>query len=492
MDKPTPDAVDKCNDAAAKKLRETTAASKGKDGAREVGEVARGSSRQGEPGGAAKPAGAKPDGRGGGDQLESLRGKSTAKVAPSCSGTPPPPSSSPPAPAPTTVDKADKAEKSPDSRAHHQHQQPRKHKHHQQKASTFRSSSMSKKRDSHGGGGSGGGEGGYPWDMESLKEAILSAETGKDRVKDLITKSLFVPRAPAFTALINLCGKEKMSDKALEVFETSQDLSIAKNTYMYSALISALGSSGKWQTAFEYFELMLAEKSDACRPNTITYSALISACERAGQTDKALEVFDRMIGAGIAPDLITYSVLLSACEKDNRWDKVVQVMDQMHANNMHASPLNYSRIINALGERGEVVKAVEIFQKLQICGLEISLNLCNTMLNCCERNGRGDLAYHLMRSMHDNGIIGESITYNMILSALGKSNDASIVPFMMEVYNTMKFCGIRITGYTCSVLAKACDKFNDPQTMVYLNQEFQQLGFEWDANTKTYVQARRY
>merc|ERR1719160_1230827 len=43
-------------------------------------------------------------------------------------------------------------------------------------------------------------------DMESLKQAIMSADSGKGEVKSLITKSLFSPRAPAFTALINMCG----------------------------------------------------------------------------------------------------------------------------------------------------------------------------------------------------------------------------------------------------------------------------------------------
>ena len=168
----------------------------------------------------------------------------------------------------------------------------RRPKHGLQRSS--RSSSMSERRKMghhHAGGG-------HPWDMESLKQAIMSADSGKGEVKSLITKSLFSPRAPAFTALINMCGKEKMAEKALEVFETSQELKIEKNTYMYSALISALGSSGLWQKAFEIFERMLQETSDICKPNTITYSALISACERAGQVEEALDVFERMKAAG--------------------------------------------------------------------------------------------------------------------------------------------------------------------------------------------------
>ncbi len=125
--------------------------------------------------------------------------------------------------------------------------------------------------------------------------------------------------------------------------------------------------------------------------------------------------------------MITYSVLLSACEKESQWDEAINILDQMHASNLHANPMNYSRVINALGETGNVDKAVEIFLQMQLAGCEISLNLCNLMLNCLERNKRGDLAYHLIISMHNNGIIGESITYNMVLSALGESPDPSVL-----------------------------------------------------------------
>mmetsp|Transcript_15575 Transcript_15575/g.44286 ORF Transcript_15575/g.44286 Transcript_15575/m.44286 type:complete len:492 (+) Transcript_15575:519-1994(+) len=408
----------------------------------------------------------------------------------------------------------------------------RRPKHGLQRSS--RSSSMSERRKMghhHAGGG-------HPWDMESLKQAIMLADSGKGEVKSLITKSLFSPRAPAFTALINMCGKEKMAEKALEVFETSQELKIEKNTYMYSALISALGSSGLWQKAFEIFERMLQETSDICKPNTITYSALISACERAGQVEKALDVFERMKAAGIQPDLITYSVLLSVCEKDNLWETEMDIIDQMHTSSLHASPLNYSRVINALGERGMVDKAIEIFLQLQVAGkpvlfpsaavesrgrqsleissfsfslsffprddvdimrslylsfflllptsypgCEISLNLCNIMLNCFERNARGDLAYHLMRSMHENGIIGESITYNMILSSLSKSVDPGIMPLMLETYNNMKYFGARVTGYTCGLLISACEKFKDPHTALQLTHDFQQLNVPIDHPT---------
>mmetsp|Transcript_13212 Transcript_13212/g.34141 ORF Transcript_13212/g.34141 Transcript_13212/m.34141 type:complete len:121 (+) Transcript_13212:1151-1513(+) len=102
------------------------------------------------------------------------------------------------------------------------------------------------------------------------------------------------------------------------------------------------------------------------------------------------------------------------------------------------------------------------------------------MLNCLERNKRGDLAYHLILSMHTNGIIGESITYNMVLSALSQSHNPNVLQCMLEIYNTMKYFSVRVTAYTCSLLIKACHRYNDAHTALRLTHDFQALNVALD------------
>ena len=76
----------------------------------------------------------------------------------------------------------------------------------------------------------------------------------------------------------------------------------------------------------------------------------------------------------------------------------------MHAGGMHASVVDCTRVINALGEKGEVARAVDMFQKLSSPAPDhlAYVTSCSTAW----RGRQGDLACHLMRSMHDNGIIG--------------------------------------------------------------------------------------
>lgn len=73
-------------------------------------------------------------------------------------------------------------------------------------------------------------------DMDSLKMAISLAIPGTGQVQQAITDAIFVPRAPAFTSLIQTCAKYRQVEKAFEVFDTmanSERIGIKPNTVHY-------------------------------------------------------------------------------------------------------------------------------------------------------------------------------------------------------------------------------------------------------------------
>ena len=73
-------------------------------------------------------------------------------------------------------------------------------------------------------------------DMDSLKFAIAHAIPGTGQVKQAITEATFVPRAPAFTSLIQTCAKYRQVQKAIEVFDTmatTEAIDVKPNTVHY-------------------------------------------------------------------------------------------------------------------------------------------------------------------------------------------------------------------------------------------------------------------
>jgi pentatricopeptide repeat domain-containing protein 1 len=61
------------------------------------------------------------------------------------------------------------------------------------------------------------------------------------------------------------------------------------NQYTYSALIAALGKSGRWARALAVHTAMEADEVGVVG-NVYTYSAVISACEKGGQWKEAMKV----------------------------------------------------------------------------------------------------------------------------------------------------------------------------------------------------------
>merc|ERR1712113_63719 len=211
---------------------------------------------------------------------------------------------------------------------------------------------------------------------------------------------------------------------------------------------------------------------------------MISAFERSGDLERSWEFYLKMKNESIMPDLITYSVVLSACEKQNNIERVMEILESMHREGMQASTGNYSRLIQALGERGDVDLATEVFLQVQLAGCEMNINLCNVMINCLEKNSRGDLAYYFIRSMHDNGMVGETVTYNMVLSAMYKSwRENSVLHTMLDVYQMMKYYRVRINTYTCKLLIGACERSRQANIALALTHEFQQLQISLDEET---------
>lgn len=95
------------------------------------------------------------------------------------------------------------------------------------------------------------------------------------------------------------------------MFSACPQLGVAPNSHIYSALISACSTAGRWEEALAHF----ASARAAGAANEITYSAAIAACMRSNELDRGLALLRDMQEEGLAPDGITYCTLLLAAQR---------------------------------------------------------------------------------------------------------------------------------------------------------------------------------
>lgn len=294
-------------------------------------------------------------------------------------------------------------------------------------------------------------------DMDSLKMAISLAIPGTGQVQQAITDAIFVPRAPAFTSLIQTCAKYRQVEKAFEVFDTmanSERIGIKPNTVHYSALISACATAGKWQEALEVFHSMkqAATTDPDCKPNTITYSSLISACAAGSRLDKALQVYDEMQEAGLQPDHITFSTLISAYEKAGDFAEALALLDKLHEAGGAASPDTYVKIMQYLAGKQLWNRALEVFLELQLAGVALSQPLCLALLSVFEACGQSQQAQDVLTAARNASLPLTTDLYNAVLRCciLEQHGERAV-----EVWEEMQATGVPFNVASAEALLQA-------------------------------------
>jgi pentatricopeptide repeat protein len=102
--------------------------------------------------------------------------------------------------------------------------------------------------------------------------------------------------------------------QAVAVFDACPRLGVQPNSHIYSALVSACSTAGRWGDALRHFEAARA----AGAANEITYSAAIAACMRSNELDRGLQLLQDMQNEGLTPDSITFCTLLLAAQRCER------------------------------------------------------------------------------------------------------------------------------------------------------------------------------
>lgn len=176
-------------------------------------------------------------------------------------------------------------------------------------------------------------------DMRQLTNALGAAREGCGEVRAVLLQAAFRPRLPGLTKMVSKLSKEGAWRKALEVFETSEEMGVRPDTALTNSAISACDKGGRWQKALEIFESM---DSMHLPRDAITYSATISALAKGKQWHAALQVFDHMQTAGVEADVVTCCSLINALERGGQWQLAEKLFLQMCTVQVSNTPAGWS------------------------------------------------------------------------------------------------------------------------------------------------------
>eukprot|EP00913_Durusdinium_trenchii_P024322 g22834.t2 len=157
--------------------------------------------------------------------------------------------------------------------------------------------------------------------------------------------------------------------------------------------------------------------------NTFSYSAAISACEKAGNWSVMLLLLEDMLLERVPWNVVTCSACIAACEKGREWRRALQMLRQMRAAEVEPNTFSYNSAISACERGSQLTNALELLQEMD----RVEIRQECPHFDRCMAPGWGKLSPHRSRcratpktdEMGGRHIEKNCVTCNAALSACG-------------------------------------------------------------------------
>lgn len=149
-------------------------------------------------------------------------------------------------------------------------------------------------------------------------------------------------KADAMVYIANLC-KDRLVDKALDLFSEMIGKGFAPDVFTYTSLVQGLCSLRRWDDVVKKFEEMSAL---GISPNVYTFNILVDAYCKEGKMKDAEFMFHSMTTRGINPTVVTYSALIDGYSFQRKMDKAMDWFSNMNDNNVFPNTITYNSLIS--------------------------------------------------------------------------------------------------------------------------------------------------
>ena len=125
------------------------------------------------------------------------------------------------------------------------------------------------------------------------------------------------------SSAITACSRGRQLQRALDVLESSQKLSLGSDEVLAGSLITASEKMARWDLALNV--LCCLNRS----ANLVCHNAALSACEKASHWTWSLEILKLLKGRSLRPDATSFAALAEGCRRKSRWQVGLEVFGCM-------------------------------------------------------------------------------------------------------------------------------------------------------------------
>lgn len=180
----------------------------------------------------------------------------------------------------------------------------------------------------------------------------------------------------------------------------------ASDIVVGNILIDMYMKNGDVEQAQEIFNALKS-------PDVVSWTAMISGSVRYGLSEQALQLFQRMCDMGFLPNSVTLVTILKACSSFQSLDVGLTIHRHVEGQGLEEDLFLTSSLVSMYSKCGRIEDARRTFDNVKQC----DSILFNAMIAGYAEHGLGEQGLQLFRSMEEQGVVPDSVTFLSVLKA---------------------------------------------------------------------------
>lgn len=258
------------------------------------------------------------------------------------------------------------------------------------------------------------------------------------------------------TALVTMYAKCGSLVDAREVFNEMP----VRNVVTWGAIIQGYSLQGKYDEAFELYQLMLRNGIEA---NAVVYTSVLNSCTNPGALERGRLIHQYIRKTGHEVHLAVGNALISMYCRCGSVKEARVVFDKMDNRDV----VSWSAMIAGYAKNGHVAEdfseALGLFEKMQLEGVKPNRITFMSMLRACSSQGALEegrkLQSHILKLGFDLDVSLQTATLNMYANC-GSTSEAEQVFNRMTVRNTVAWTCFLSMYIKCKDISSAQKVFN--------------------------------
>ena len=241
----------------------------------------------------------------------------------------------------------------------------------------------------------------YSFMMELYAETT-DVQNGAERLQqsrvmlDEMAKTGVPANSVVYNAIIKICNRARMVDKAFEVLEEMKAKGLAPSFHTYHMLLvlyaEVMGDVNREKRVQQSRQLLSEMQRDVIPMIPAVYNVVIVICIRARNVEEAFKVLDEMKEDGVSPIASTYIAFMNELLQPGNVakERIASYVDRLW-NVMLREGLPHNRTVfaclaNACMTTGDLNNMAMYFEKMKAMGLNLPPNVYKQLVKFYEKN----------------------------------------------------------------------------------------------------------